>query len=146
MDNNRPVSSWSDDKLHRMQAKLQYTGSAATKAGNYESAKKHFEKLEEVKAEVEKRKTRSADDLVTKVSGLNPVDALNSNDMAQFIGMMGNKMAELTTRTMKENSCSEEQAKEIISARIEEIESELRHQGLSEDEVAATSMKRLLSL
>lgn len=146
MDNNRPVSSWSDDKLHRMQEKLSYAGNASANAGQYESAQKHYEKLEEVKAEIEKRKARSVDELVTKVSGLSPVDALNSNDMAQFIGMMGNKMAELTVRTMNENSCSEERAREIISAKIEEIESELRNQGLSENEVAEMSMKRLFSL
>ena len=146
MDNSRPVSSWSDDKLHRMQEKLSYAGSAATTASQYESAKKHFDKLEEVKAEIEKRKSQRAEELVTKVAGLDPVDALNSNDMAQFIGMMGSKMAELTIQTMNENSCSEEQAKEIISAKIEEIESELRSQGLSENEVAERAMKRLLSL
>lgn len=145
-DNNRPASSWSDEKLQRMQGKLAYAGSAAMKAGQHKSAKEHYDKLEEVKVKIERRKAQRARDLVSKVSTLDVSEALNSNDLAQFIGMVGSKMAELTTRIMNENSCSEERAREIISAKIEEIESELKSQGLSQDQVAEESMKRILLL
>lgn len=145
MDNNRPVTSWSDDKLHRMQAKLSYAGSAAMSAGQYDSAKKHYDKLEEVKAEIEKRKTQQTSDLSLNIKQLNKEEALRPDDMPRLIGIMGDKMSELTTRIMIKHSCSEAQAGDIISTKIKEMESDLRLKGLSEDQVAEALLKMLLS-
>lgn len=44
MDNDRPVSEWSDEKLVRMREKLQRAASANFDAGNMNAYKKHADK------------------------------------------------------------------------------------------------------
>ena len=55
IDNNRPVSSWSNEKLHRMHRKLARAGNASTAVGWHETAKKHDAKFLEVTEEIKKR-------------------------------------------------------------------------------------------
>lgn len=55
IDNDRPVSEWSDEKLVRMREKLQKAASANFDAGNMESYKQHSEKKKEVDNEIIKR-------------------------------------------------------------------------------------------
>lgn len=55
IDNNRPVSSWSNEKLHRMHRKLARAGNASMAAGRHEIAKKHDAKFMEVTDEIKKR-------------------------------------------------------------------------------------------
>lgn len=55
IDNDRPVSEWSDEKLVRMRVKLQKAASANFDAGNMDSYKKHADKKKEVDDEIVKR-------------------------------------------------------------------------------------------
>lgn len=55
MDNDRPVSEWSDEKLVRMREKLQRAASANFDAGNMDSYKKHADKKQEVDDEIVRR-------------------------------------------------------------------------------------------
>jgi TPR repeat protein len=55
MDNDRPVSEWSDEKLVRMREKLQRAASANFDGGNMNSYKKHADKKQEVEDEIFKR-------------------------------------------------------------------------------------------
>ncbi|MEX8503793.1 MAG: tetratricopeptide repeat protein [Leptothrix ochracea] len=55
IDNDRPVSKWSDEKLARMRDKLQRAASLNFDAGNMNAYKKHADKKKEVDDEVVKR-------------------------------------------------------------------------------------------
>jgi uncharacterized membrane protein required for colicin V production len=44
MDNDRPVSEWSDEKLVKMREKLQRAASANMDAGDFSAYKKHSDK------------------------------------------------------------------------------------------------------
>ena len=55
VDNDRPVSKWSDEKLVRMREKLQRAASANFDAGNMNAYKRHTEKKQEVDNEIIKR-------------------------------------------------------------------------------------------
>ncbi len=55
IDNDRPVSEWSDEKLIRMREKLQRAASANFDAGNMNAYKKHADKKQEVDNEIVKR-------------------------------------------------------------------------------------------
>lgn len=55
IDNNRPVTSWSDDKLLRMHGKLLHAARTAQDAGNMQQAKERTEKAHEVESEIRRR-------------------------------------------------------------------------------------------
>lgn len=55
IDNNRPVSKWSDEKLVRMREKLQRAANVNFDARNMNTYKKHADKKKEVDDEIVKR-------------------------------------------------------------------------------------------
>ncbi len=56
IDNSRPVSDWSDEKLYRMHDKAIRASSAAYSVGQVEQGKIYSDKADEISAEINKRK------------------------------------------------------------------------------------------
>lgn len=57
IDNNRPVSEWSDDKLSRMHGKLLHLAGLKMQAGDYKADKNDL-LLDEVKKEIVARQSK----------------------------------------------------------------------------------------
>jgi TPR repeat protein len=55
VDNNRPVSEWSDQKLMRMHGKLLHAARTAQEAGNFAQAQQRADKAAEVEDEIRRR-------------------------------------------------------------------------------------------
>lgn len=93
LDNARPVSSWSDEKLQRMYSKLVRAATAAFNAGNQEAAKKHSQKADEVMREIQARRKNATTQSVEQLA-----DAL-----APTIRNTAQKAAEAIQKTMAEH-------------------------------------------
>lgn len=101
LDNARPVSTWSDDKLKRMYGKLLNASSAE---GNREKSAQHFKKAQEVKQELEKRKLQNAEQFA---AGL-------ADQMAPAIQEITQKTLEVVQRIMQEEKVSFDEAHTIM--------------------------------
>lgn len=139
IDNNRPVSKWSDEKLNRMYSKLHYASSAQAKAGNYNKSMEHLEKAREVEAEVLRRKQARA----AKIEG----EGLNSSsDFSELAQVIAERSMKLLESTMRENLCSEEEAKEIISKRIDQLRTMYIDNGFDQEHANERAMQELLGI
>lgn len=141
VDNNRPVKDWSDDKLSRMHGKLIYAATANSKAGNHAKASEHIKKAKEVEEEIENRKQRRIKELGDKQFDFN-----NTADFAELARLMAEKSFALLQKTMSEYSCSEDRAKEIVSARIDALTKDYMNKGMSEDDAGEKAMKDILGI
>lgn len=141
IDNNRPVSSWSDEKLSRMLGKLHHAASAQLNAGNYEKSGEHSNKAKEVEEEIERRKQNRIKELGEKQFDFN-----NTQDFAELAQLMAEKSLNILHRTMHENSCGEEEAKEIVSKKIEALTKKYTDEGLDEEEASEKAMQELLGI
>lgn len=66
IDNKRPVSDWSDEKLVRMRSKLQRAASACFDASDMAGYKKHSDKKQEVDNEIVKRERKFQEQQVSE--------------------------------------------------------------------------------
>ncbi|WP_028672383.1 hypothetical protein [Saccharospirillum impatiens] len=141
IDNNRPVTSWSNDKLERMHGKLLYAASAQAKAGNFQKSEEHSRKAQEVEQEIERRKQARIKELGEKT-----FDPNNTSDFAELTKIMAEKSLQLLNKTMSENSCTEDEAKEIVSQRIETLASEYVMEGMNDEDAKQKAISKILGI
>ena len=129
MDNNRPVASWSSDKLHRMHLKLLKAANAQFKLGNYSDSTKYSDKAKEVDAEI-KRRGQLLLGLVTNV--------------VKDATVATAKLKKLIDRTMAENTCNRDQAAAIVSEKLGALATEYVRQGLNQNDANEKALAQLL--
>lgn len=129
IDNARPVSEWSDDKLIRMYPKLLSAGNAST---NPQASNEHYKKADEVKREIEKRNfLREANNTM---QSLRPA-----------IDELSNKLASEIQKIMSENHCSMDEAREIMGKKREQVISKYKEQGMTDDQAEDAELKEFLA-
>ena len=123
MDNNRPVKDWTTEKLIRMHPKL--------------LAANQLDKAKEVLEEVERREEQKrADEVVNQMP-------LPTNDEMAMMEAMANNNMKLLVKTMDENSCSEDEAKVIVSNKINELEAKYKADGSNDEEATEKALREL---
>lgn len=141
IDNDRPVSDWSDEKLERMLPKLEYAASAQIQARNLDKHNEHKKKAQEVKDEIEKRKQAKIEEIGEKT-----FDPNNTEEFAQLAQIMAEKSMNLLRTTMQENNCSEDEAKVIVANEIETLTKENINAGMNEEEANEKAFNQLLGI
>ena len=140
-DNNRPVSDWSDDKLLRMHRKLLYAASVQAKANKYEKIMEYTNKAKEVAEEIERRKK-----IKIKELGEKTLDNMTIQEFSELSRLMAEQSLNLIKVTMQTHLCSEEEAMEIISKKIERLTDDYMEQGLSKDDASEKAMQVILGM
>ncbi len=140
-DNNRPVSDWSDDKLLRMHGKLLYAASAQAKADNYEKMMEHTNKAKEVAEEIERRKK-----IKIKELGEKTFDNMTTQEFSELSRLMAEQSLNLIKTTMQKHLCSEEEAMEKISNKIEALTKDYMEQGLNKEDASEKAMQVILGM
>ena len=88
IDNNRPVSDWSDEKLHRMHGKAIRASSAAYRAGQSGQGKIYSEKADEISAEINKRQRSIEESLQNALSNsFNDIEKLNKKRKEVYLAL-----------------------------------------------------------
>lgn len=128
IDNNRPVESWSDEKLQRMHGKLLHAAGTAQNAGNIQQAKERIEKANEVEIEIRKRMERNS--INQKV---NEIVNIANSDMGAVLADIGLKMGDIYFAAQRKLNVSQEESYKIIDQEVIETEKKYRAKGYDED-------------
>jgi hypothetical protein len=96
-----------------------------------------FDKAKEVLEEVERRELQKRAD-----EDVNQVPLPNNDEMVMMEAIANNNM-KLLAKTMDDNSCSEDEAKEIISNKISELEVKYKTDGFNDDEATEKALREL---
>jgi hypothetical protein len=133
MDNARPVSGWSDEKLQRMYMKLLH---ASTAQSNREKSNKYFQKSQEVKHEIEKRREKATAQFATEMA----------DKLAPSIQAATQRTLEVVQKIMAEQKVDFEQAHKIVGKRLSETTTKYLAQGMTDDQAQAAAMKEIFNL
>ena len=133
MDNARPVSSWSDEKLLRMYGKLLNASTVNNRAGNHEQANEHFKKAEEVKEEIESRRKKLLTQGVEQLA-----DAL-----APAIRNTAQLASAAIEKVMTEQKVNVDQARAILGSRLKEAHAKYTSQGMNDEKAGEAAMKEV---
>lgn len=125
MDNNRPVSEWSDDKLARMHGKLVHLAGIKMKAGDYKTDKNDL-LLEEVKKEIIARQVKHE----MGAAFAEKVNERSKNNAAAWDLAVNNHS--------KKNNTTKEKSHETLSAIMPKLIS--KYQSMGHDQLAATDL------
>lgn len=136
MDNARPVSDWSDEKLARMFGKLLNASTVARRAGNNEQADAHFKKAEEVKQEIEARRKKG---LTQEVEQL-------ADAMRPQIQSTAQLAASAIEKVMTEQKVNADQARAILGNRLKEAHAKYTAQGMNDEKAGEAAMKEVFRL
>lgn len=129
IDNNRPVTSWSDEKLTRMHDKLIHAARTAQAAGNMEQAKSSLDKANEVKLEVQRRtKDKEMNSKIDEA-----VQIANDPEMNSILADIGIKMGYIYHAAQKKYDIPESEAYEVIDQELIDVEKKYQQQGYDED-------------
>lgn len=128
-DNNRPVESWSNNKLHQMHLKLLKAANAQFKLGNYADFTKHSDKAKEVDAEIKRR-----GQLLLEL-------AIN---VVKDAALAVTKLKKLIDRTIAENTCSRDEATTIVLEKLKALSTEFENQGFHRNDADEKALAQLL--
>jgi hypothetical protein len=141
MDNNRPVSDWSDEKLLRMHDKLNKAANAAFMAKDYNKSGEHQEKFKEVGEEIKRRQNAA----FSQKSGKSASD-LSQQEQMNLMQVAAQRSAALMQETMQNNKCTEPEAKKIIASKIDAITQDFIKQGHDPDSANERAIQKILGL
>ena len=133
MANSTHASTWSDEKLQRMYGKLLNASRATT---NIEKSKEYLHKAQEVKQEIEKRKTHAAEQVATTLA----------DHLAPTIEEVTKKTIEVVEKTMREENVEFDEAHRIVGTRLREANKKFLEQGLTEEQANAAAMKKIFDV
>jgi hypothetical protein len=125
MDNNRPVSDWSDEKLLRM----------------HDKSCEHQEKFNEVGEEIKRRQNAA----FSQKSGKSASD-LSQQEQMNLMQVAAQRSAALMQETMQNNKCTEPEAKKIIASKIDAITQDFIKQGHDPDSANERAIQKILGL
>ena len=134
LDNARPLSSWSDEKLERMAHK--YLNAARANSFGTPAATKYLQQAQSVQEEIAKRKSAKAESTISHLAAA----------MGPMLHEAGQKMAETVEKTIKAEGVDLETARAIVGKRLNDSEQKFLAAGLGQDEAMQAAMKEVLDL